>query len=211
MSLGVPNFLGFCACLRGLTESAADAAHSLLAVPRTLAAHYSLISQSLAGVSKVATGSEELENALIHFQFARRGKAGENVSGSHKARHAAAYIAAIDSDRRPVRPMYAELCEVVHPASPSLNWLTRNHGQYWLASIGTDASSIRDLCSRHAAAIEWVQQQNVNISILMLQVLNEFACSDLHTQTVRDISMRGMPAWQKLRDAFASQGIVWGD
>jgi hypothetical protein len=209
LSLGRSNYPGFCAALRGLVEAAADASHSLGAVPETLASHSSLIIESLSGHATFSAVSEDLESMLIHFQFARRLRAGEDAPATHRAKRAADYIAAIQTELEPVQPLYAELCEVVHPAAQSLNWLTRTEGRQWSVSAGNDSESIRDLCRRHMPSIEWVQQQSVNVSIFMLQVLEAFPLYQLQTRAASGINMQSVALWHKIKSAFAQNGVQW--
>lgn len=210
LSIESPNFPAFCACLRSLIEAAADGFHSLNAVPGTLATHCNQISECLAGTSEVSVGSMELENALIHFLFARKVNRSECAPGSHKAETATTYIGTIDSERHAVRQMYSELCQIVHPAAQSLHWLTRVDDPHWAVSIGSDIGAIRDICSRYRETIEWVQQQSVNISIFILQVLNVFPLPGVHTHAVRDIRMSRIPLCHRINDALTAQGVAWG-
>jgi hypothetical protein len=69
LSVEQPNFLGFCACLRGLTEGAADASHSLGAVPETLTTYCNGICAALRGEATSFLVAETLENMLIRFQY----------------------------------------------------------------------------------------------------------------------------------------------
>ncbi len=210
LSVERPNFLGFCASLRGLAEGAADASHSLRAIPETLARHYNDICTALRGNATSLFLSEELESALIHFQFARVLKQNQQAPESHRALTSANYISAIDCDAHPVRLLYQELCQMAHPAWQSLHWFTQSVKDLWWVTRGNDAERIRNLCRLHLAAIEWVQQQSVNTSIFLLQMLNVFPLQSLHTSRVRGIDMSSIPLWTKIKTALQRQGVAWG-
>ena len=210
LSVEQPNFLGFCTCLRGLAEGAADASHSLGAVPETLATYYNGICAALRGEATSFLVAEALENMLIHFQYARRLERNEQAPQAHRAETAAQYISAIDSAANPVKPLYQELCQMTHPAAQSLHWSTRNVNGEWSATSGNDSESIRDLCKRHLSVIEWIQMQSVNVSIFMFQVLNVFPLESLQANVVRAINMSSMPLWRKIQTALRRQGATWG-
>jgi hypothetical protein len=123
-SVNTPNYPAFCAVLRGLTESAADTRHSLGSVPETLASDSSHILDALAGKSTTTVVNKDIEDMLIHFQLARKLKKDEGAPGTHNAESAATYISAIDHADYPVKDLYSELCQVVHPAAQSLFWFT---------------------------------------------------------------------------------------
>ena len=105
-----PNFLGFTACLRGLLEASSDAFYSLGAIPLTLADHHGSIKAILSGNATSYTISQELEDMLIHFHYARKTAKGEAVPVSNKAQSADMYLRAADGTGRTyMKELYAEL------------------------------------------------------------------------------------------------------
>ena len=82
-----PNFLGFAACLRGFVEASADACHSLNPVPLTLAQNHRAIAEALTGKASGILTCGELEESMIHFQFARKPEKGETALPGHQAAH----------------------------------------------------------------------------------------------------------------------------
>lgn len=204
-----PNFPAFCAALRGMTEAAADTSHSLGRVPETLAACSSHVIDALHGTSSSLATSQELEDQLIHFQFARKLAKGEAAPDTHKAKSAAKYIEAINHDRYPVRDLYSELCQVVHPAAQSLHWLTRMNNGGWVVGEPDDGEVILALCTRHKDSIEWIQQNSVNTTIFILQVLNAFPLSAVHTKSTRDIDMQSINLYNKIKGAFLRSNVEW--
>jgi hypothetical protein len=202
-----PNYLGFAAALRGLLEAAADAYYSLRGVPLTLAEHHVMIRAALSGTTTRFALSEELENALLHFQFARRLTKGNPAPESHKAFTADIYLRAADGPGRTnMKDLYAELCEVVHPAATSLLWMASPAGSPDDATLtsGNDKEWILSLCRRHASAIDALHMQSVNASILIFKVLNRFPLPPLNVPAVDRISMAEVRMWSKIESALAS-------
>jgi len=72
-----------------------------------------------------------------------------------------------------------------------------------------DSKAILDLCSRHRESIEWIQQQSANIGIFILQALNAFPLSSLHTKSTANIRMRSINLYNKIKAAFARNNIDW--
>ncbi len=199
-----PNFLGFTACLRGLLEAAADAFYSLGAVPLTLADNHARIKEMLSGRAASFATSQELEDMLIHFHYARKPAKGEAMPDSHRAATADAYLRAADgTSRTDMKDLYAELCQVVHPAAQSVLRMTVGSEETGVLTGGEDKAWIQDLCKRHATAIDGVHMLSINTCILILKVLNRFPVRGLWTDRVNSVSMDSIPAWSKIQTAFA--------
>jgi hypothetical protein len=198
-----PNFLGFTASLRGLLEAGADAYYSLHAVPLTLAQNHSAIMESLSGHATSFAVCEDIETMLIHYQFGRRIAKGESASPGHKAASADTYIRAADgTGRTEMKDLYAELCQVVHPAAQSVMWMVAGSGESYLLTAGDDKGWILNLCRRHAMAIENLHMLSINTCILILKVLNKFSLHELWTDGVKSIQMGNLPAWIRIQNAF---------
>ena len=173
-----------------------------------IAAHSSAIVESLTGKADYMMMSKELEDSLIHFHFARRLGKSEGSPPTHKAESATRYIASIDEEGYPVKELYAELCQVVHPAAQSLHWLTsQKKGSIIIEP--NDVGAIADLCTRHVASIEWVQQYTVNIGIFILKVINAFPLRKLHTESVRRVETSSINLHRKIETAFSNNNIRW--
>jgi len=201
-----PNYLGFCAALRGLVEAAADASHSLGGVPLTLAGNYRSIQNALTRKADALIVLQDLEDMLIHFHFARKLHKSEQAPDPHKAKSANAYISSIEPPDKPlVKPLYAQLCQVVHPAAQSLLWMSPAVTEDVELLPGDDKTWITELCGAHQEAIEWAQMQSVNTSIFILQVLNLFPIDQLKTKSVEKVNTSSMPLWHKIDRALKSQ------
>jgi hypothetical protein len=170
-----PNYLGFCAALRGLVEAAADAVYSLRAVPLTLAKCNGPIRAALQGTLPNGLICSELENALIHFQFARKTAKREGPPDTHQAKKTTEYLRGADSQNDDLKSLYGELCEVVHPAAALLQWAASSDGERIHLSVADSHQQIVNLCQRHATAIEISLVESVNSSLLILGVLNTTA------------------------------------
>jgi len=200
------NYIAFCAALRGLTEAGADASYSLGNVPLTLAENYGSIVTALRRKAQVFTACKDLENMLIHFQFARKLEKFEQALDVHKAELSATYIASIEHpDKSLIKPLYAHLCQVVHPAAQSLLWMSPAETENIEISHGDDKTWITALCEDYRKAIEWVQMQSVNSSIFVLKVLNLFPIEEVKTKRVENINMSSMPLWHKIDRALKLQ------
>lgn len=205
-----PNYLAFCAVLRGLVESAADTKYSLEAVPLTIASSAGVIVEALNGrLDNSLCISTELENSLIHFHHARKVGKGEETPPTHKAETAAKYVSAIDHADFPVRELYSELCQVVHPAEPSLHWLSNVDENGWKVGEQDDIGSIHKLMDQHRATISWIQQNSGNITILLCQVLNSLPRKKLHIESVKPWGMNEFPLHNKIQNEFGRHGIRW--
>lgn len=209
-STSQPNYLAFCAALRGLVESAADTAHSLGVVPLTIASSAGAILEALNGrLNNSLCISAELENNLIHFHHARKVGKGEEAPPSHKAETAAKYLSAIDRSDFPLKELYSELCQVVHPAESSLHWISNVDENGWKVGEQDDIGSIHRLVDKHRATIDWIQQNSGNITILLCQVLNSLPRKKLHIESVKPCNMDELPLHKEIQNEFGRHGILW--
>lgn len=205
-----PNYLAFCAALRGLLESAADTKHSLEAVPLTIASAAGNILKALAGkLDGSFFISTELENCLIHFHHARKVGKEEDAPPTHRAETAAKYVSALDHAQYPVKALYSELCQVVHPAESSLHWLSHVSENGWEVGAQDDIGSIHKLVDRYKESISWIQQNSGNITILLCQVLNSLPRKQLHIESVKPWNMSELPVHRKIKNEFGRHGVQW--
>jgi hypothetical protein len=209
-STSQPNYLAFCAALRGLLESAADIKYSLEAVPLTIASSAGYILKALDGrLDKDIVTSTELENCLIHFHHARKIGKDEDVPLTHRAETAAKYVSTLDHEKFPVKVLYSDLCQVVHPAEPSLHWLTHECENGWKIGKQDDIGSIHKVVEKHKESISWIQQTSGNITILLCQVLNALPRKQLHIESVKRWNMNELKVHTKIRNEFSRHGVRW--
>lgn len=205
-----PNYLAFSAALRGLLESSADVSFSLAAVPLTLASASGKIIKALDGsLDADFIVSAELEDALIHFHHARGVKKQEEVPPTHKAKTATNYINAIEMDEYPVRDLYSELCQLVHPAKQSLHWSSRLNKEGWSTEGFNDIESIHDLIGRYEESISWIQQSSGNTVVFLAQVLNMLPLEQLHIYSVKHLDMSGILLHDKIKKEFLKFNLHW--
>jgi hypothetical protein len=155
-SQDTPNFLGFAATIRALIESAVDIEYSLGPVPSTLADNFKEIELSLAGQNGELVISSDLEERIIHFLYARRLENGEKAPKSHVALKMKEYFEASEGKApTPLSKLYAELCQIAHPAAYSTLFFgsTIDDGTVCIED-GDDLECIEDLYSRHQEAVE---------------------------------------------------------
>jgi hypothetical protein len=209
-SAAEPNYLAFCAALRGLLESAADTKHSLGAVPLTIASSGDNVIKALDGrLDKSIFFSTELENCLIHFHHARKVGKEEDAPPTHRAETAAKYVSAIEHTEYPIKALYSELCQVVHPAEPSLHWLSHVSENGWEVGKQDDIGSILKLVDKNKESISWIQQNSGNTTIFLCQVLNVFPLKKLHIDSVRPWNMKELSLHNRIRDEFGRHGVRW--
>lgn len=201
-----PNYIAFCSGLRGLLECATDTYDALGSVPLTLAQVSSHIEDALLRrPTSTVVLSEELENSLIHFSYARKLNKHEDAPKSHEAKTASYYIAQLDSADLPLKRLYAELCQVVHPAHQSTAWLVESEEQNYKIQKPDDLAFVLDLCERYKECIEYIQMSSVNISMFIFKVLNMLSCSELHNSSADKYNMSNSPLHKKIEAAIWAQ------
>ena len=204
-----PNFLAFAAAFRGMVEAAGDAYYSLRQVPLALARNFQVISAALDGFKQEALIiSKELEDALIHFQFARKLTKNEKdfYPITHQSKLLTDYVNALDEgSTKHCQDLYAELCQLVHPASQSMMWFAEGNNNGLSLTPGDDREWIRDLCLRNKSAIEHIQAKSLNTTIMILKILNRFSLTQLYTACVDDLCMDAIPQWREIDAKFASR------
>jgi hypothetical protein len=197
------NFLGFAASLRGLIESALDASYSFKLVPFTLARDRAHIDSALRGTSQVFVTCPELEDALIHYLYAR--KTNKQTKGAFPPSHAALepwqYRSEIQSEehRKQFEEVYTELCGYCHPTFYSVAWLSEEtvEGEVRLKE-SDDANCITDICRRHHDVIELALSLSVTASALCLKTLNWFSLSEVWSPRLERWNFNDIPAWRKV-------------
>ncbi|MHB2050355.1 hypothetical protein [Pseudomonas sp. VEM90] len=207
-SVTKPNYIAFCSGLRGLLECTADTYDALGGVPLTLAQALKYIEEALLRrpVLKRAV-SEELEDCLIHFSYARKLNKLESAPKSHEAKTASHYISQLDGADLPFKDLYSELCQVVHPAHQSTSWLVGREDECYTIRESEDLVFILDLCERYKKCIEHMQMWSVNASLFIFKVLNKTACSELHNLSAEGYDLSQSVLHKKIKDAIDLQSV----
>lgn len=205
-SIVKPNYIAFCSGLRGLLECAADTYDALGSVPLTIAQALRDIEDALLRRPTLKrVFSKELEDSLIHFAFARKLKKHEDAPKSHEAKNASDYIAQLDSEALPLKSLYAELCQVVHPAHQSTAWFVGVEEQNYKIQRPDDLALILSMCGRYKECIEYLQRISVNTSIFIFKVLNMLSCPELYNSSADKYDMSYIPLHKKIEDAIRMQ------
>jgi len=198
------NFLAFAACLRGLVEACSDSYYSLSTIGITFAENYGKITAAIQGtLDEFLLASEDVENKLLHFQFAGRHDS-KNLSPVYRSRTAREYLNSIVADdRRDIVALYERLCALAHPADDSLSWLLSRPDEESLAlGASRDAKAIAQFCDRHRVAILDTIQRGVNSDLLILKTLNTFSDVQLRTPVVDTVDLPNTPAWGRISRAI---------
>lgn len=206
------NVLAFAGAFRGLLESAADAATSLIHIPLTLADLYPSISESLLGKANDIVISAQLEDELIHYSHGRYIKPSEQGSTppSHRARSTQEYLRAFGDLRADkIARCYRFLCDLTHPGAPSV-WMWFGHGDGispgLTISTGQDEHIIADFLDEYATVPLDVLMLAFNAPVLVLNTLNYFPVKDLHTSELLIWNLDGIAAWTRCRRMLESRG-----
>jgi hypothetical protein len=203
------NYLSFAANLRGLLEATADTCYALKPVPVTLVENFTQIVDHLSAPKRLQQLiiSKELEDRLIHFYFARRLPKNSNEPDSHKYKTNSDYIASIQGAKTGyVFDLYSELCELSHPAMASLDYLVHNINAQDFEIHGDDGISfIERLCKKNTKSLIQMTA-GINISLLVLRILNEFPISSLYTSS-NIIAQGDIPGWKNIEASITKQRL----
>ncbi|MEK4511116.1 hypothetical protein [Paenibacillus sp. FSL K6-2524] len=177
LSIETCNYLLFAASLRGFLESVTDSYYSLN-TPLDLACNFKNIKLAVNGELNRLLLAGNLEEKLIHFQFASKSNA--NSDSVHKPLYASKYIELFDeySDFN-TKGLYIKLCEVVHPAQDSISHFmsTINESEnfeYSITDTSLDKYYINAIIYDYSQVIINLLKMSINAPILSLRILNHF-------------------------------------
>lgn len=198
------NYLSFAASFRGLLESAGDIADALMHVPMTLADHYSVIKSVIEKRVKVAIELGALEEKLIHFTHARKIKGAHTFPTYHNAKTVTDYIKQLQSvGETMMAECYAELCQIAHPAAPSvLCFVTHDGKNITTLDNKLDYAFIEDFCRRHRQVVDRIFPLSVTPAVCILKILNQLPLPEINTPEVEDISLENVPLWLKIESTL---------
>jgi hypothetical protein len=122
------NFILYCSSVRGLMESTGDSFDGLSQIAYNLAIHNKSIKLALMGDLQEVVIFQELEDLLINFTHASKKASKMSDEKVYKPKTTASYIKLLEVDSTHKYFEYYEyLCEVVHPASYSLEFNFSEH------------------------------------------------------------------------------------
>lgn len=199
----VDNLLGWAACCRSLLESIGDTIDGLLGMGLDLADNMPMLMRGLTGKDDDCFDLGPLEDKLIHFSHARKIRKADKTAlpTTHVAKHTTDYIALLESAGGPVK-LYAELCEIGHPARGSLSWMYAPIDGGFRIDSGRDASKIAEIVVKHRIGLETLPSIAFNPGLMVLRVLVKFGLFPLLPE-LRNFSFQGARGWDKIKLALA--------
>lgn len=177
LSIESSNFILFAASLRGFLESVTDSYFSL-STPLDLACNYKNIKLAVNGELSRLMQSKDLEEKLIHFQYAT--KADRSGLEYNKPLFASKYIDVFDKNSEiKTKKLYADLCEVVHPAQNSITCFKRleresEEFEYSITDTKLDDQYIDDILINYDQEINDLLKMAIYAPVLCLRILNYF-------------------------------------
>lgn len=183
------NLLVFSSSLRGFLEATTDSYYSLQSLPTALALNFKTINSALKGELNRFFESQEIEDKLIHFQFAKKGKKG--LDKNTIAHTNVEYIKSFDLDNIGIKELYSELCEITHPAENSVNCFTKKivaseHYSYRVTSTETDNDIISEIILKYWSQIYRLIQIGFSLYCICLKLLTLFDFENIHSEYIEN-------------------------
>jgi hypothetical protein len=170
------NLLGFSASLRGLLEATADAHDATLI---TLNHLYNCFPFIYLRIAKSNTSAkpvilEELEDRLIHYTYARKHPKGSTPLPYHTNKSNADYIKAIEQHGATgAMQLYSRLCELTHPASPSISCFLQQSDKYISLDFSQEKKIIHEISTEYKTTIERIATLTINSALTSLIILKK--------------------------------------
>jgi hypothetical protein len=202
VAVGLDNFLLFAASFRGLLESTADSYYSLFNVPRVLAQNYDNIEGNLTESPDLPVAiSTDLEDQLIHFQYARKLRKSDAAPDSHNAEFIQTYLKKLQ--RTPglesLTEVYGYLCDVTHPGATSVWMWIESHNELEMSFTDKqERALIWSLANQNESIITILLMASMNLPGMSLAVLNHFSYPELHTPGLKKYSFDSIPEWRNI-------------
>jgi hypothetical protein len=171
----VPNILAFSAALRGFLESAADSFDLMEKLPSVIARslkYFYIVLNDPNMVDKTFVNLEAIEGLLIHYAFAGRQARGGNSLPYHQNKSNAEYIRKIQDFGVPgASDLYSEMCELTHPASPSVMCFVDQSDRSIVFNPERDNSLIYDVLKKYKETIVLLSQYSINPALMTLALI----------------------------------------
>lgn len=195
------NLLAFAAAFRGFIESSADGYSALKNLPRCLARDYESIASAVSGTLDLIFSAPQLEDDLIHFQYARKLTKGEISESpkSHETKKVRDYLEEIERGGIPdLVAAYSYLCDLTHPSATSVWMFIRPINDFEI-ELGTnqDGLMISDFLAKYEQTLIELFMFAFNPGIVTLRVLMEYPLTTFHVPGVRNCDLSSIPLWQK--------------
>lgn len=188
LGLETKNLLLFASSFRGFLEATVDSYYSLESLPTLMALNFKIINSVVRGELNKCISHEEIENKLIHFQFAKKGKKGKTPE-IKIALSNADYIKSFDLENLGIKELYSDLCELTHPAAKSVNCFTKEikvseNYSYSVTSTETDDIVISKLINKYSNQIEHLLKTGLSLYCICLKILTLFDYEDVYSEYI---------------------------
>ena len=195
-----PNVFAFAATCRGLLESVADAAYSVIPIWINLAGNFPMIHRAVKGEVKELAISQELENVLLHFTDATKKSKVIGNRDVYEAKPISQYLDQLAKDRKPlVDACYSELCDLTHPGMLSVrlffSFQTEDEDR-WQFNSGRDEEFIHYFAAKYRSLFSDLLPVGFNPSLLAFRVINHFCLSELSVARVDDLCFDNIKVWR---------------
>ncbi|MBX8521173.1 hypothetical protein K5D37_15930 [Pseudomonas cichorii] len=170
------NLLGFSASLRGLLEATADANDATLITLKYLYNGFPFIYLRTAksNTSAKPIVLKELEDRLIHYTYARKHPKGSIPLPHHTNKSNADYIKAIEQNGATgAMQLYGKLCELTHPASPSISCFLQQSDKHISLDFSQENQIINEILSEYKTTIEQLVTLTTNSALTSLIILKK--------------------------------------
>lgn len=170
------NALSFSSSLRGLLESSSDSFHLLQNLFPTLESSCKYMHIALNYPEDLQGGFidfESLESLLIHYAYAKRWNKGEEPPPHHRNRSNSEYIRCLESiGVSGLSELYSELCQLTHPASPSVFCFVDEEEKELTFNPNRDSIVINGILKRYQSSILGLIQYPLNSALMALALLH---------------------------------------
>jgi hypothetical protein len=188
LGVDTKNLLLFSSSFRGFLEATVDSHYSLGSLPTAMALNFKTINSALKGQLNQLCIQGELENKLIHFQFAKKGSK-RNEPEVEIAFNNADYIKWFDLENIGVKDLYSDLCEIAHPAAASVKCFTKEEivsekYSYAMTSTETDNIVISELIDKYSNQIEVLLKMGLSLYCICLKILTLFNYQDVNSNYI---------------------------
>lgn len=209
------NLLAFAACLRGFLEAAADSHDVLQYVPMALIEGRNYLYKALHQPTLVQEeiSFAALEDRLIHFAFAQKQSNGVVEPPAPMPKATTEYIRQIQHfGVQGAVELYAELCDLTHPAAPSVNcFLDATTCSYTLNFL-KDQDCINSLLERHNEPLTKLLMYSFNMALTGLAFLARLAPGwpAPSNESLREVALaaRNIPLFDELPGRFGRPVLV---
>ncbi|MEN5089253.1 hypothetical protein ABE458_01045 [Pseudomonas protegens] len=168
------SLLGFSASLRGLLEATADTHDVTPVLVNQLYNYFPFIYLRVTRPNNTTpvVVLKLLEERLIHYSYARRQAKGVKSLPEHTNKNNTEYIQAIESiGAVGAKDLYQLLCELTHPAAPSVSCFLKETEQEIILDFYQDEQIINEIVSDYQEAVKVLVVNTVNSALVTLIIL----------------------------------------